>query len=201
VRNSNIIAARFAGTYKPVLRRRTGVELHPLSADRAAVRRYVEELWLPYNRNLEATVDRHALATDVDVVDEEIEFRMGRLESAGYRAWIAVDRPPDASGADLDIATGDGDLVGFVTTEVEEAPTVFDRPDRLVVGDIYVREPHRGTGLARRLVDRAAERAREAGCAELVLDVDVDNERALGFYEKLGFETYRHRMSIPVDEL
>ncbi|MEF8790569.1 MAG: GNAT family N-acetyltransferase [Haloarculaceae archaeon] len=177
------------------------MELHPLPADRAAVRRYVEELWLPYHRDLEAVVDRHALATDVDLVVEEVEFRLDRLESAGYRAWVAVDRPTDTSGRDLDIATSDDDLVGFVTTDVDEAPTVFDRPDRLVVGDIYVGEPYRGTGLARRLIDRAAERAREAGCSEVVLDVDVDNERAIGFYEGVGFETDRYRMSVAVDEL
>jgi hypothetical protein len=53
-----------------VLRRRADVELHPLPTDRAAVRRYVEELWLPYNRDLGATVDRHALALDVDVDNE-----------------------------------------------------------------------------------------------------------------------------------
>ncbi|MEF8905601.1 MAG: GNAT family N-acetyltransferase, partial [Haloarculaceae archaeon] len=198
----NVLLAEFAGgRYKSVLRRRAAVELHPLPADRAAVRRYVEELWLPYNRDLEAAVDRHALATDVDLVAEEVEFRLDRLESAGYRAWVAVDRPTDTSGRDLDIATSDDDLVGFVTTDVDEAPTVFDRPDRLVVGDIYVGEPYRGTGLARRLIDRAAERAREAGCSEVVLDVDVDNERAIGFYEGVGFETYRYRMSVAVDEL
>lgn len=176
------------------------MELHPLPADRAAVRRYVEELWLPYHRDLEAVVDRHALATDVDLVVGEVEFRLDRLESAGYRAWVAVDRPADASGEGLDLAD-DGDLVGFVTTDVDEAPTVFDRPDRLVVGDIYVDESYRGTGFARRLIDRAAERAREVGCPELVLDVDLDNERAIGFYEGVGFETDRYRMSVAVDEL
>jgi len=78
---------------------------------------------------------------------------------------------------------------------------VFDRPDRLLVGDFYVRERHRGDGLARELLDRAVRRAREVGCPELTLDVDVDNERALGFYEKVGFEPYRHKMAAPTDEL
>lgn len=60
-----------------------------LPADEAAVRRFVEELWLPYNRDLEATVERFALA-DVD-----------------------------------------GSFAGFVAAEIDEAPSVFDRPDRL----------------------------------------------------------------------
>jgi ribosomal protein S18 acetylase RimI-like enzyme len=182
------------------------MELRRLPPERGAVRRYVEELWLPYHRELEAVVDRHALADGVDLVAEEVEFRLDRLGAEEYRALVAVDEPPEherESGATLE-ATGDGhdgDLVGFVTTDVDEAPTVFDRPDQLVVGDIYVREPYRGTGLARRLLDRAAGRAREADCPELALDVDVDNGRAVGFYETVGFEPRRSRMSVATDEL
>lgn len=174
------------------------MELRRLPADEAAVRRYVEELWLPYHRDLEATVDAHALADDVDLVAEEIEFRLDRLETESYRAWVAIDEP---SNGDRDLAGVDGDLAGFITTDVEVSPSVFDHPDRLIVGDIYVREPYRGTGLARDLIDRAEERAREKGCAELTLDVDVDNERAIAFYEKLGFETYRHQMTATVDDV
>ena len=41
----------------------------------------------------------------------------------------------------------------------------------------------------------------EEGRAELALDIDVDNERAVAYYEKLGFESVRYRMRVPVDEL
>ena len=174
------------------------MELRRLPAEEAAVRRYVEELWLPFHRELEATVDAHGLADDVDIVGEEVEFRLDRLESADYRAWLAVD---EASKGDVEFADGDGELAGFVTTDIDESPSVFDRQDRLVVGDIYVREPYRGTGLARDLIDRAVERAREAGCPELTLTVDADNERATAFYEKLGFETYRRQMKVRADGL
>lgn len=181
------------------------MEIRRLPADRDAVRRYVEELWLPYHRDLEATVDRHALADDVEDVDlvaEEVEFRLDRLEVESYRAWVAVDgsrsgrKKDDGNRVDVD-----DELTGFITTDVDESPPVFDRPDRLIVGDFYVREPYRGTGLARELLHRAAERARETGCSELALDVDVENERAIAFYEKLGFETSRRRMLVPVDGL
>lgn len=176
------------------------MHLRRLPADEAVVRRYVEELWLPYNRDLEAVVDAHALADleEVDVVEEELAFRLDRLDEDGYRAWLAVDAGSDA--VPVDLAAGDGDLAGFVTTEVETAPSVFDWPDRLVVGDIYVREPHRGTGLADDLLARAARRAREEGCAELRLDVDVDNDRASAFYDGHGFETHRRQLVAPVDE-
>ena len=178
------------------------MEIRRLPAEEDAVRRYVEELWLPYHRDLEAAVESHELAEDVDLVAEEVAFRTDRLDSEDYRAWVAVEGRPNgersAEAGDVSLAETEGELVGFVTTERDEAPSVFDRPDRLVTGDIYVRESHRGTGLARELIDRAARRARETGCAELVLDVDVDNERAIAFYEKLGFEPLHRRLRVDV---
>lgn len=166
-----------------------------LSTDEAAVRRYIEDLWIPYNRELEAIVDRFALADDVDLVAEELEYRLARHETESYRAWVAVDGSHDEGN----LADIDGDFVGFITTDIDETSSVFDRPDRLVICDIYVRKPYRSTGLAHKLVDCAKTRARESGCAELTLEVDVDNERAIAFYEKLGFDPSRQTLVASVE--
>lgn len=170
------------------------MEFRQLPAEEAAVRRYVEELWLPYNRDLEAVIDGFELADGVDVVDTEMDFRMDLVESESYRILVAIDPAIDGE-EDQDIAVVDGDLVGFIATGVDEAPDVFDRPDRLLIGDLYVREEYRGDGLAEDLVERAVDRAREEGYPELTLHVDVENGRAIGFYEKLGFETARREMT------
>lgn len=196
------------------------MQLYPLPADEDAVRRYVEELWLPYHRDLSAVVGYHELADDdeIDVVAEETEFRLDLLESDTHRIWVAAevdggeDEDEDEAAAEVDGDQEPDDLdfhdlgpdvtlAGYVTTDIDECPTVFDYPDRLVVGDIYVKEPYRGTGLARTLVERAAWRAREDGCPEVRLDVDVDNERARAFYEKLGFEPLREQLVVDADEL
>lgn len=177
------------------------MELRRLRPREAAVRRYVEALWLPYHRELESIVDGHALADDVDLVAAEVAHRLERLAADGHRTWIAVDgSDPDGSTGSAFRPDSDGDLAGFVTTDVDEAPSVFDRPDRLLVGDLYVREPYRGTDLADDLLERAAARARAVGCAKLALEVDVDNERAVAFYEEHGFETDRRRLSLTVEE-
>ncbi|MDZ7702270.1 MAG: S9 family peptidase [Halobacteriales archaeon] len=42
---------------------------------------------------------------------------------------------------------------------------------------------------------RSSHRELEAGCGELALDVDVDNERALAFYDSVGFEACRHALA------
>jgi len=177
------------------------MHLRELPTEEPAIRRFLEDLWLPYHRDLEDAVERHAVAEDLDdaaPMDERIEFWMEHLEAESYRAWIAVD----AGGADrsaegnAEIEELGADLVGFVTTDVEECPNVFDGPDQLMIGDLYVAEEYRGSGLATRFIERAAQRAEEAGCGELTLNVDVDNERALAFYEKMGFEPSRHRMYV-----
>lgn len=173
------------------------VHIRTLPADEDTAQRFAEELWLPYHRDLEATVDSHALVDDLSL-DEEVEFRLERLESDTYRAWVAVegDETTDAPLADVERK-----FVGFITADIDECPSVFDRPDRLKIGDFYVREAHRGTGLARDLLDRAISYAREAGCGDLSLDVDVDNERALSFYEKAGFEPNRYEMTVAVGDV
>lgn len=175
------------------------MHVRPLPAEERPLRRYVEQLWLPYHRELEATVGGHALAEDVDLVAEEVAFRRERVATTPQEVSVAVDdgRPAEVE----EVEEGEGRFVGFVTTDIDEAPTVFDRPDRLVVDDIYVREPYRGTGLARELMAHAADRARAAGCPELALDVDADNPRAAAFYEKLGFESLQRRLTLPVDAL
>lgn len=180
------------------------MDLRPLSVDRPVVRRFVEDLWLPYHRDLEATVESHALVDGVaDALGEETDFWLSWFDDPDRHGWVAVDDPADerGGGAGAPLVDPGIEFVGFVTTEREAAPPVFERPDRLVVGDLYVREDHRGTGLARELIERAARRARESGCPELALDVDADNDRALAFYGKLGFEPHRHRLLVDVDGL
>jgi len=92
----------------------------------------------------------------------------------------------EADPATVSVTHPDLELTGLLLTSVDECPDPFDRSDRLVVGEIYVAEPYRGTGLADRLMERAAADAREQDCGELRLDVDVDNGRAMAFYENQG---------------
>ena len=53
--------------------------------------------------------------------------------------------------------------------------------------DLWVRESARRDGHGRRLVEAVIERARERGCKRVELDVNDDNEAALGLYVACGF--------------
>lgn len=173
------------------------MKLLPVPDEEAAIRRFVEELWLPYHRTLESIVDPHALAPDVDVVAEEVEFRLDQSTDEDREVWLAVDADSNES---VDVTRSEVQFAGFISADVDEAPSVFRCPDRLVVRDVFVREPYRGTGVGHELIRHAAGLAREAGCEEIALDVHVDNDRAVGFYESLGFETSRRTLFANVDE-
>lgn len=169
-----------------------------LPAEREAVERYVEELWLPYNRELSRTVDRFELASDVDLIGEEVDFRLGLLEEETYRVWVYVDT---SSAEPVDISNDEIDLIGYVTADLDRAPTVFEQPDRMVLGDIYVVPDQRGGEVADALVGQVKRYAQSTECTEVYLEVDIDNHRARAYYDKLGFEPYRTIMTAETSDL
>jgi len=58
-----------------------------------------------------------------------------------------------------------------------------------VLEDVIVRGEYRGKGLGRRLVEHVLVWAKAEGMTRVTLLADRDNEAALGFYRKLGFES------------
>ena len=67
--------------------------------------------------------------------------------------------------------------------------------------DVIIRNEYRGKGLGRRLVEHVLAWARIEGMTRVTLLADRDNEAALRFYRKLGFE-HSHmavlRSSLPI---
>ncbi|QIJ63468.1 GNAT family N-acetyltransferase [Streptomyces sp. JB150] len=97
------------------------------------------------------------------------------------------------TGARQVIAEGaDGDWAGTVTVLVEEAGTTdwagfpVERRQGHVVG-VFVRPEYRGRGLSERLFEAVLAWCGEIGLERVRLIVHEDNERAQGFYRKMGF--------------
>ncbi|QKG94117.1 GNAT family N-acetyltransferase [Halorubrum salinarum] len=134
---------------------------------------------------MEPVAERNRLADDVDLVAAGVAHREDRLDDDEALTWVAVDG---------------GDLVGYAAASVESSAPAFAAGDRLHVGELYVREPYRGEGVAGDLCDRVDAAAAARGCERVTLDVDAGNERARAFYEKRGFDVARHRMVDRVDE-
>ena len=53
---------------------------------------------------------------------------------------------------------------------------------------IFVREPQRGRGVARELLNRCQAWAREQGCSEFASDCELANEASRRFHLAVGFE-------------
>jgi len=162
-----------------------------------SMRRFVEELWLPYQRDLETATESHAVVDEIDVEDV-VEFRTDWFDDPTKRLWVAVDDVDDPTGSLADV---DATFAGFLGTSLRTPPAKFETADRLLLGNLYLDPAYRGTGLADDLVARAVQQAREDGAEELTLHVDVDNDRALAYYEQLGFEVARYEMRVPLEDV
>lgn len=101
-----------------------------------------------------------------------------------YLAW--ADRCIADEDCILVAERPDGDLDGYVFLLPERHAFVWDAA---VVNELYVRPEHRGDGLADELMERALDHARSQDLPldRVVLDVDRENERARGFYDRHGF--------------
>jgi len=162
-----------------------------------SLRWFVEALWEPYLRDLEAAVEARKVADEIDI-EEVADFRTDWFDDPAKRLWVAVDDVEEPSGP-LDEL--DATFAGFLSSSLQTPPSKYEMADQVVLGNFYVAPEYRGTGLADDLVARALQHAREDGAEQLALDVAVDNERAIAYYEKLGFDVGKYRMRVPLDEV
>lgn len=79
-------------------------------------------------------------------------------------------------------------VLGYVFCVFEETKeTASLQPVRtLYIDDLCVDETARGQRIGQQLYDRAVRLARDSGCARVTLHAWNFNEKAFGFYEKLG---------------
>jgi ribosomal protein S18 acetylase RimI-like enzyme len=61
--------------------------------------------------------------------------------------------------------------------------------DEFYVSNVAAYPVFQGRGAGRLLLERAEKRAREAGAAAIVLDVETDNNSAIRLYQRLGYVT------------
>ncbi|KAB1187661.1 MULTISPECIES: GNAT family N-acetyltransferase [Haloferax] len=150
------------------------MQIRPCSdADIASL---VDDLWLPFAEEMGGIDQYDALATDVDVRTEAVEYRRAQLADEDTETFVAVDDEGRR-------------LVGYTTVSYAESPPVFARGPVAKVKDLYVAPAARGDGLGTRLLERAHEWGRERGCERVALSVHARNEGARACYESMGYET------------
>ena len=87
------------------------------------------------------------------------------------------------------VAEEDGAVLGYCFCEIEETrgSNVLRDSLTMYIDDLCVDETARGKDVGKALCEYAEERAREMGCRAVTLNVWEGNDRALGFYRKMGF--------------
>lgn len=176
------------GTYSSVQLRRVRVEEGVMS-------RFVEECWFPFWRDLGDAVGEQHLSPDIDR-DVLVEELLEDYDVPDRRCWVALDNAEDPT-APLDEI--DAVFAGWLNAGLEPSDQFLAPPERLFIGNLYVKSAYRGRGLADHLVLKAIRYAQEEGCSEFSLGVEADNQRAMAYYKKLGFEPHRQRMVVQLD--
>ncbi|MEV8038490.1 GNAT family N-acetyltransferase [Streptomyces sp. NPDC086182] len=137
-----------------------------------------------------ATV-RIETATEVDT--EILSRLLGEVEAyyggtdtpadtAQIRAALFGPRPV----ATVLIARDGNDAVGFASYSFLWPAVGADAS--IFLKELFVRAPHRRTGVAWQLMNAVQQAGREAGCTRLEWTADADNPAALHFYEALGVD-------------
>ena len=96
------------------------------------------------------------------------------------------------------LARRDGDIVGFVTFDIEPERYRQD-VTRGIIQNVYVHEGHRSEGIGRGLLS-AAETALEKRDVDVVaLQAMAENDRAIRFYRRHGYEPHRIELEKPIN--
>jgi ribosomal protein S18 acetylase RimI-like enzyme len=123
-------------------------------------------------------------------VSSLLEFGSPAWEDAeamapGFREVLArAVRCQDARSPVFIAEGADGTPLGFISLKVRDDVTGAERGQ---VADLAVIEAARRRGVGRALMQAGEVWARELGLPVLGLDVWSTNERALGFYRRLGY--------------
>ncbi|HZF88483.1 GNAT family N-acetyltransferase [Streptomyces sp.] len=120
-------------------------------------------------------------------------YEAAAARSDSYWRERAAGAAEGAAGARQVVAVGPGGVwAGTATVLVEEAGTTdwagfpVERRQGHVVG-VFVRPEFRGRGLTERIFTAVLAWSWETGVERVRLIVHEDNERAQGFYRKVGF--------------
>ncbi|MBI5890910.1 MAG: GNAT family N-acetyltransferase [Nitrosomonadales bacterium] len=132
-----------------------------------------------------ATADDVPLLADLlaELFTLERDFKPEREKQLRGLQWI-LDEP--ALGR-LFVLRVDGKVAGMANALITVSTAEGGRV--LLLEDVIVGRAHRGGGLGRQLIEHVLGWAKAQGMTRVTLLADRNNQLALDFYRKLGFET------------
>ena len=107
------------------------------------------------------------------------------------QAWIQfLEKGTEKEGMVTFVAEKEGEIVGFVSAVLRRRPPFFSKRDIGLILDLFLKEEYRGKGIGTTLVSAAEKWIKNNGVDIAVLTVSPVNEKALNFWEELGYDTY-----------
>lgn len=118
-----------------------------------------------------------------------VEFRdhQGHSWPSQVSFLASVEQLIERSDTEFWIAALDDDTTPVGICQLRFRHSVWTAAEDCWLEDLFVRREARRRGIARALLQRVLERARERGCRRVELDTNEDNDGAIGLYEGLGF--------------
>lgn len=147
---------------------------------------------------------RRALRTDVpaivhlladDPLGSKREADVQPLPDGYWRAFDAIERDPNN---ELVVATVGGDLVGMLQLTLIPYLT-YQGGWRALIEGVRVAAAQRSSGIGRRMLEWAIDRARQRHCHLVQLTSDKSRPDAIRFYEGLGFVASHEGMKLHLD--
>ncbi|MFN0073348.1 MAG: N-acetyltransferase family protein [Chloroflexota bacterium] len=82
------------------------------------------------------------------------------------------------------VATDGGELIGFMTVTIDFA--TWSAEPFASMDCLYIREPHRGSGIGRLFLGQLRTFCAAHGCSSAEWQTPVDNKLGIGFYVRMG---------------
>ena len=140
------------------------------------------------------------LGMEVNLLHHEAWPTVFAPEAAPERDWDYWRTCLLHDGALILIAEIDGQAAGMVTAQINEETGSLVHPHKYCrIGSISVSISHRGSGIGRSLMSAIEAWATSQGASDLRLTVWDFNQRAIAFYEELGYQTRSRLMWKPLE--
>ncbi len=126
--------------------------------------------------------------------DKSLDVSMEPYPKEWFHKFIQEDSLEQTT---IYVARIDGDVVGFMRFYLWQTDSaVSGRRSILQLDDFGVEETLRNRSIGQQMMQELKELAQREGCAELRLNVDASNKRAIAFYERCGLHVRNHAMGL-----
>ena len=140
------------------------------------------------------------IAELADLFDEYRVFYGQPRDRIGAEAFIGERVARGESVIFLARASVDGETVPLGFTQLYPSFSSVSMKRLWILNDLFVRPVARRSGVARALLDRATQLARDTGARGVILETTMDNHEAQALYDSYGYkkdtEFFRYTLDI-----